>query len=222
MAAFYTVAQVRELLEKSIPSNVDLVDAINQCGDRAYALGRWADTREEVLISASSIFQDATSNGKHENDWMLYLDADLYDGAIAFDVNNIPRRVRPITELYRFPQTGYQDFIDMGLSEESGGWKRKYKLPRGVTSSDYITALVKKRWVLIYDDAAEVPIRPLAAIKAGIDAVSYENNHDVNEAAAKWVEFETLLFRDDKQFQGPKKARIKMNGRYHRKPTSFM
>lgn len=214
-----TLGEAKKRLEEVSIRGMDLTDAVNEVCGRAYDIGRWPDASKELLISTSDLRQD--SSGEYDGEWFCYIDADLYDGALGFLVDGCPVRIRPISSIYGVPASGWGGFIDMGLVLTGSDWERRYKMPNGVTSSKRISALVKKRWVNVYDDASLIPIRSLAALKAGILALNYENENDIQLAAAKWREMEELLLRDDKQFAGTKTINIPYKSYYNRRPTSF-
>lgn len=223
MAAFLTVEQVLEALRDSLPASTDHIDAINQVGDKVYSAGRWPDTKVEIEIATAEIRKEATADTTHEGSWFVYIDAELYDGAIGFRVNANPGfDIKPQEILYRGKgNPGACDFIDMGISDESAGDRRKYRCPVGVNDNDNIAALVKRKWQMVYDNASIVRIRPLAAIKNGIIAVSYENENEPQKARVHWDEMEKDLLRDHKQFAGPRQVIIHKKNHYRRRPISI-
>lgn len=221
---FYTVEQIQKFLDSSLPTGVDIFELLNQVGDRIYALGRWPETTDEVVVTAGDIFKNAVSGGEYEGDFFCYIDADLYDGVIGFRVNKRPYGVKPKGVLYSEAGTyGSNSFIDFGVEENSSGDDRMFRLPNGVGTGDNIQALVKKQWTEINDIDQKVKIRPLGAIKHGMLAISHENHGEPNLAAHHWQECEKMLFRDDKQYSGVKNVRIRYKNLLKRKnrPTSF-
>jgi hypothetical protein len=220
VAAFSTLEQVKDRLADVAPAELDLTDAINECCERAYTIGRWPDAMAELVIATADKRQD--TSGEYDQAWFCYLDGDSYDGALGFLVNGTGVKIKPISAVYTEANMGWGSFIDMGLEFDSPDYERRYKMPNGVTSADRVSALVKKRWVNIYDDSDLVPIRSFAALKAGILAINYENENELQLAQQKWTEFENLLLRDDKQFRGSKTMNISYKSYYSSKPRSFM
>lgn len=218
MSALFTLGEAKKRLSSVAIADEDLTDALNEVCSKAYDVGRWPHSRKEITIAAADIRQD--SAGRYEDEWFCFIDADLYEGALGFAVDGCPFEIRTMSALYGHSSNGYHSFIDMGVFDESSGLERKYKLPNGVTSTDEITAWVKKRYVFLYDDADKLPVRSFAALKAGVLAVMYEGENELEKAQAKWQEFEVLLLRDDKQFAGHKKGKISIRHGYARRPTS--
>jgi len=197
-------------------------DVLNEVAARAYTIGRWPDSTAEITIATADKSQIDDSGGERDEVWMCYIDADAYDGAISFKVNGWGGyKIRPLTVDYAEGIQGWAGFVDMGLVSTSAGYDRKYKMPGGVTSATRVTALVKKKYDFLYDDDDEFPIRSFAAIKAGALAVNYENENEVQLAEKKWAEFEGLLLRDQKQFDGPKQIKVAFKPSYSQKPRSF-
>lgn len=223
MAAFYTLEQLRERLQPIVHRELVFPDALNELGERAYALGRWPESTEEITIASANIYQNTDSGEEYEDDWFVDIDATLYDGAIAFRVEGVGYEVAPKSHLYEETETGWHKFIDMGFKDDSAGADelRTYKCPTGVTDSDNIQVWVKKRWIDLYDDADKYPIRSISAVKAGLLALGHEENNELASANALWQRFEDLLVRDEKQFHGPKKYKIGYDTPYNNHPRSF-
>lgn len=219
MPAFYTLGKLKELLADVADSRTDLTDALNQVGSRAYDIGRWAESWDEITIAEADMRQD--DGGAYDNDWFCYIDADTYDGAVAFKIGRIGYEIKPLSALYHEQRMGGASFIDMGIPANSSVYERRYRMPLGTTNTDDVYAWVKKRWVDLYDDNDKFPIRSLAAIKAGILAVEYENENELQKADVKWQQMENLLLRDDKQFAGNKTQNVTFRYATGRKTTSF-
>lgn len=219
MAAFYSLGEVKKRLDDVCPADLDLTDVINEVCARAYDIGRFPDAMVEVVIATADKRQDTT--GEYDDEWFCYTDADLYDGAIGFQVDGRGYQIKPISAQYSQANMGWGSFIDMGLQADSTLFERRYRMPNGVTDNERVTALLKKRYISIYDDADNVPVRSLAALKAGVLAVNYENENELQKAQAKWQEFELLLMRDDKQFAGNKTSRMTFTANYKHRPSNF-
>ena len=192
---------------------------MNEVCSRAYDIGRWPDASTEIEIATADKRQD--SSGDYENQWFCYVDAENYDGAIAFRIDKNGYRIKPLSALYNESEMGWGSFIDMGLVTTSGSYERRYRMPLGATGTDNVTAWVKKRYVNLYNDTDLLPVRSFAALKAGVLAVSYENENEEAKSQRKWQEFEALLLRDDKQFAGNKTQRAKFKIALNHTPTSF-
>lgn len=219
MPAFYTLGEVKKRLRDVALAELDMTDVINEVCDRAYAIGRWPDSVAEVTIPASKKVQDLDVDSEYYQYWFCYVDADLYDGAIRFKVDGCgDYPVRPLVAEYA-DGAYWGGFVDMGVVDDNA--ERRYRMPNGVTDANRVTALLKKRWNNVYEDGDLIPIRPISAIKAGILAVNYENNNAINEAQAKWQEFEQLLMRDDKEFEGVKNLKMRFRMNTSSKATNF-
>jgi len=219
MPAFYTLGEVKKRLRDVSLAEADMTDVINEVVDRAYSIGRWPDSVAEVTVCDNKKIQELDSTDEYYQDWFCYIDADKYDGAISFKVDGCgDYPVRPLVADYSCG--GYWGgFVDMGVIDDNS--ERRYKMPNGITSSNRITALMKKRWNNVYEDTDLIPIRPMSAIKAGVLAVNYENNNNIGEAQAKWQEFEQLLMRDDKQYTGVKNLKMRFRMGTTNRATNF-
>ena len=223
MAAFYTLAQLRERLAGSLNVSLVFIDALNELGERAYTISRWPYSSVQFRVAATSIYQNTDSGGEFEDKWFLDIDAETYDGAVRFRVNGTGYEVKGLAEDYADYPRGWNGFIDHGEKVDSAGAAelRVYKCPSGVTNTSNVQCWAKKRWIDLYLDADKYPIRSIAAVKAGLKAISYDENDEIEKAAKKWEEFERLLIGDERQYHGPKKAHIGFRSSLRRQPRSF-
>ena len=220
--AFFTIAQLKKKLADVASDRIDLVDVLNEIGERAYAIGRWPHSTTEVTIATADKSKVSDSTNEYNGVWSCYIDADAYDGAIAFKVNGFGGYpIRPLSIEYRGPSQGWGGFIDLGLVSTSAGFDRRYIMPSGVTSSARVTAVVKKRWTPVYDDTSNYLIKPFAAIKAGVLATNYEAENEQALADAKWTEMEAILLSDHKQHAGVQQIKVSFNPPYTHKPRSL-
>lgn len=223
MAAYYTLDKLRQRLGGLVNGDLSFVDALNELGERAYALGRWPGSSRELKIAAANIYQIADSADEYDNEWFLDIDASLYDGVLSFVVDGSGYEIGPLSELYRDYKTGYWRFIDMGEKVDSAGATeyRRYKCPNGITDGNKITARVKKRWQYLNEDASKFPIRSISAVRHGLLALGHEQENEEQRAQYHWGQFERMLLGDSIQYEGPKSVRISFKGNYSSKPKSF-
>jgi hypothetical protein len=223
MAAFFTLKQLHERLGGEVNADIDFIGALNQLGEFAYSLGRWAGSSKQFKVLAADIYQNADSGGEFEDDWFLDIDATLYDGAIRFLSKGRGYPVKSIGEDFADQPRGWGGFIDHGYKVDSAGAdeKRVYKCPTSITSTDNVRCFAKKRWIDLYDDADKYPIRSISAIRYGLLAMGHHNENEMNKGNEMLALFERTLTGDSFQFDGPKKASLSFSGHYNHRPRSF-
>lgn len=223
MAAFYTIKRLYERLGAFCHVDLPFIDALNEIGEYAYTISKWPYSETHFKVAAADIFQEVDSGGAFDTFWFVRIDAELYDGARKFRVNGTGYEIASFAEEFDRKPRGWNRFIDHGEEVDSAGAseKRVYRCPGGIDNTDEIHVWVKKRWVDLYDDGDDYPIRSISAIRKGIYAMNYEVEGDIQKSEAMWNRFEATLLRDERQYHGPKRAFVKFQSPFNNKPRSF-
>jgi len=196
--------------------------AIQEAIDRIYEMGRWPGTTKEIEIAEADFIEDAALSV-----YFLYFDEDLYDGAIGFRNEYRGWGIVDHTALYKEGvNLGDKQFVDYGpysLDVANDDREvRKYRCPLGwsPTSGPYWVLFKLEAPELAFDDV--LPIQSLGALKAAIQAVSYESVNDDERATLSWQKFDLAINLASRQNSGPKKYFIGIDSSLKRKPKQFM
>jgi hypothetical protein len=224
MAKLFTFIEAQAKLQPIVTTDIEISDAIQEAVDRIYELGRYPGTTIELALT-EDMFEENSNN-----EWILYLDDEIYNGAIGFRTNSGGWSIRDQEVLYRDGvNAGDKDFIDFEsediLDADTGEMERwrKYRTPMGfdpTTGGPYYALMKLEPPQLSPDDY--VPIESYNALKMAVMAVSYESVGDDIRADEYWSKFEMFMNRSTSQTDGVKKRMIGMDSSLRRKPTQFM
>lgn len=224
MAKLYTFTEAQAKLEPIVTTDINIQDAIQEAVDRIYELGRYPGTTYELELTEAMFTEDANENQ------VLYIDDEAYNGAIGFRTINMGWSIRDQEVLYRDGvNAGDKDWIDLeseyivnatsGITE----YWRKYRAPLGFNPAEggpYYALLKLEPPQLAPND--DVPIESYNALKMAVMAVCQEAVGDDIRADEYWGKFEMFMSRSTRQTDGPKKRMIGIDSSLRRKPTQFM
>ena len=224
MAKLFTFTEAQVKLQPIVTTDIDIADAIQEAVDRIYELGRYPGTTLELLLT-EDMFEE-NSNGEQ----ILYLDDELYNGAIGFRTNHGGWGIRDQEVLYRDGiNAGDRDFIDLEseeiLNEETDIMERwrKYRAPLGFNPGEggpYYALMKLEPPFLAPDDY--VPIESYNALKMAVMAICNETVGNDDGAENYWGKFEMFMVRSTNQTDGPKRRMIGIDSSLKRKPKQFM
>ena len=205
------VITLSSAIERFGPAMIEGLDAetiIQEAVDRIYEMGRYPGTTVEVELLEGDFIQDTTLN-----EWYYDFNEELYAGAIGFRSRSRGWLIMDQAALYKSGiNSGDMEFIDMGtIPQDDGSEKRRYRCPLGWQPElgPFYALMKKEAPVLSADDL--IPIQSIGALKAAIQAVSYEYVSDETRSQAKWAEFMQYINMSDRQNAGPKKYYIGMD-----------
>lgn len=227
MAKYMTFEEACTRFANLATTGITIGAAIQEAVDTIYDMGRWPGTTYELPITAGMFAQNA------DEEWILTVDANTYDGVVAFRNATGGIGVSDIMALYHDgTKAGSLNFVDLGLTEtliEPGVGEdaeytrlRKYRAPLGFTLTSLpMWALMKKQAPVLTNDSL-VPVWSVGALRAAIQAVCYAYVTDTERATAMWNEFEVKMIQGEKQFHGNKRYSIGMDSSLVRRPHQFM
>lgn len=190
-----TVSQTRTLLFQYVaeedPYSPKYISRLNQVVERFHNNGQWKGMiAEEELTVASGVVSLPIG----------------FQSLLGIRIDGWPQEI--VSQHYDFNTQGPGKFLDcagsggliVDLGDDATTGRKKYRL--NYEAPDEVIGLMQRRFVLLANEDDDVVPSNIGALKNGLMALNYEDQNDLERAAAYWTQAMNLLNNETEAARG--------------------
>ncbi len=229
--SYPTKAEVLTAVSGLLGADQNPDQLLQEMVDRIYSEGWTPESREELTFDPADFFELSEETGEKA----IKMPLAGYVAILKFrtDIPEMPWKIagqearfsRPTVARTRFVDLGRRVFQEIIEGVEVDVKYRLYRVPDVLVDyGEMIYGLAEKRAPNYADDVQgdmEVPVPVASLCKLAMQAISYENQTDLDRADKTWARFRDEYLRAIRRDDGPKEVRVVIRDTLRTIPVNF-